>query len=231
MRGIIYFFYTVSFFITVLVFSFGTSYLSWYFCNKYKVNFVYSYFDTFPSLEHWGVIVGIPLLFRKIFLKFSYKQATFFYKNYVEQFVFTKYLLINFFIYFLLFMGILMLCWGGCDYLSVNLFEKYYDRPFSVEHYITALLITLFTYRPLIQDTKKISEKSFFKYYETKGRLISSETRAYVKKRDKGKCQQCGSKRKLEYDHIKPHSKGGSNRVHNIQLLCMKCNREKSDAY
>jgi len=39
---------------------------------------------------------------------------------------------------------------------------------------------------------------------------------------------QCESKEKLEYDHIIPISKGGSNTERNVQLLCEKCNREKS---
>ncbi|MBF0103144.1 MAG: HNH endonuclease, partial [Desulfobacterales bacterium] len=40
---------------------------------------------------------------------------------------------------------------------------------------------------------------------------------------------RCGSRENLEYDHIIPVSKGGSNTARNIELLCEKCNREKSD--
>jgi tetratricopeptide (TPR) repeat protein len=57
---------------------------------------------------------------------------------------------------------------------------------------------------------------------------ISSSVRQEVWRRDEGKCVNCGSRENLEYDHIIPVSKGGSNTVRNIELLCEKCNREKT---
>lgn len=57
---------------------------------------------------------------------------------------------------------------------------------------------------------------------------ISSEVRREVWRRDEGKCVKCGSRERLEYDHIIPVSKGGSNTVRNIELLCESCNRTKS---
>ena len=57
---------------------------------------------------------------------------------------------------------------------------------------------------------------------------IAEEVRIYVWRRDQGKCVYCNSNKKLEYDHIIPVSKGGSNTARNIQLLCEACNRTKS---
>lgn len=60
-------------------------------------------------------------------------------------------------------------------------------------------------------------------------RRISREIQDRVWRRDEGKCVVCGSNEKLEFDHIIPFSKGGANTYRNVQLLCEKCNREKSN--
>ncbi|MDR3413992.1 MAG: HNH endonuclease [Formivibrio sp.] len=59
---------------------------------------------------------------------------------------------------------------------------------------------------------------------------IPSEVRREVWRRDGGVCVKCGSRRNLEYDHIVPVSKGGSNTARNIELLCETCNRTKSNS-
>jgi len=65
---------------------------------------------------------------------------------------------------------------------------------------------------------------------EARRRSIPQRVRTYVWRRDGGRCVQCGSREGLEFDHIVPVSKGGSNTARNIQLLCETCNREKSDS-
>ncbi len=65
--------------------------------------------------------------------------------------------------------------------------------------------------------------------YGTRRERIPEHIRIAVWRRDGGKCARCGSREKLEYDHIVPVSKGGSNTERNIELLCERCNREKGN--
>lgn len=61
-------------------------------------------------------------------------------------------------------------------------------------------------------------------------RLIPSEVKKNVWKRDQGKCVLCDSTKNLHFDHDLPFSKGGTSLTEkNIRLLCAKCNLAKSD--
>ena len=61
-------------------------------------------------------------------------------------------------------------------------------------------------------------------------RLIPTNVKREVWKRDKGRCVMCGSNINLHFDHDIPFSKGGSSlTAKNIQLLCEKCNLKKHD--
>ena len=64
----------------------------------------------------------------------------------------------------------------------------------------------------------------------SQSRYVSETTKKVVYSRDGGVCQCCGNDKQLEYDHISPYSCGGSSEVSNIQLLCRKCNRSKSNS-
>jgi HNH endonuclease len=56
---------------------------------------------------------------------------------------------------------------------------------------------------------------------------IPEGIRLFVWQRDDGKCVQCGSGERLEFDHIIPVIEGGSSTERNVQLLCEACNRAK----
>ena len=79
---------------------------------------------------------------------------------------------------------------------------------------------------------RKIAQKAIEQYGDIPAddrQPIPDNVKTYVWQRDKGKCVKCGGNEKLEFDHIIPFSKGGSNTERNLQLLCEKCNREKSN--
>ncbi len=61
-------------------------------------------------------------------------------------------------------------------------------------------------------------------------RLIPTQVKVAVWKRDRGKCAICGSTTNLHYDHDLPFSKGGSSITEkNVRILCAKCNLKKHD--
>lgn len=66
-------------------------------------------------------------------------------------------------------------------------------------------------------------------------RLMTKKLREFIKKRDNYTCCNCGNSvyaepnLLLEIDHIIPVSKGGCTNEENLQTLCWKCNRSKSN--
>jgi len=106
---------------------------------------------------------------------------------------------------------------------------------FNKSHwYIKEVIVTEIEY--MLDTLQILVEPDFVPSQETSeeadkdrpDRYIPPDVKLEVWRRDQGKCVQCGSKEKLEYDHIIPVAKGGSNTARNVQLLCEKCNREKS---
>ncbi|MGB8603535.1 HNH endonuclease [Bradyrhizobium sp.] len=60
-------------------------------------------------------------------------------------------------------------------------------------------------------------------------RLIPSDVKKEVWKRDEGRCVICGDIKNLHFDHDLPFSKGGTSiSAKNVRLLCMKHNLQKS---
>lgn len=61
-------------------------------------------------------------------------------------------------------------------------------------------------------------------------RVIPTNVKVEVWKRDGGKCAICGAKDELHFDHIVPFSRGGTSlTAANVQLLCARHNLQKHD--
>lgn len=83
--------------------------------------------------------------------------------------------------------------------------------------------IFVFLLRPLKGKASEVVASDF-----EHTRLIPTDVKVAVWKRDKGQCVICGAKTNLQYDHDLPFSKGGTSlSVENVRILCLKCNLKK----
>jgi len=80
-------------------------------------------------------------------------------------------------------------------------------------------------------DTPEIAVRIKEPAAGSKRNTLSRETQKQVFDRDGGKCQYCGSQQNIQYDHIIPFSKGGSDEVSNLQILCRDCNLSKGAGF
>ena len=94
---------------------------------------------------------------------------------------------------------------------------------------------------PMTEETivaliQKLEDKLTFTTFAKEQRsLMTSKLRQQIKERDKYTCQYCGNSINqepnllLEIDHKIPVSKGGLTEESNLQTLCWRCNRTKSN--
>lgn len=79
-----------------------------------------------------------------------------------------------------------------------------------------------------VADDETTHSKSFVE--APRRRIIPSNVKQTVWKRDGGRCCICQSTDELHFDHVLPFSKGGTSLVaENVQLLCARHNLSKSN--
>lgn len=123
------------------------------------------------------------------------------------------------------------MCRVTTRYRQVN-YSKYSYKVNNIIAYVT------FTYSQFMTKYHDLQDIGFIttlnKYYSDNQRsLMTRELREYIKQRDNYTCQICGKYMPdevgLQIDHIIPVSKGGKTVPSNLQVLCSKCNGNKSD--
>jgi hypothetical protein len=123
------------------------------------------------------------------------------------------------------------------DYELVKVYEKILPGIWSVKGFFNLIDYKIINdgRRNVYHFTLKLFDKNIHNpdlpTTELKhSRIIPSEVKKAVWKRDGGKCVLCGSSKNLHFDHELPFSKGGSSlTAKNIRILCAKCNLAKSD--
>ena len=77
-------------------------------------------------------------------------------------------------------------------------------------------------------DFPEVKEQGTLIY---KKQPIQDLIRWEVFERDDFTCNECGSRRFLQADHIIPESKGGETTLENLQTLCKRCNVKKGNKW
>ena len=118
----------------------------------------------------------------------------------------------------------------------VKVYEKVFSGVWSLKGFFDLLDYKIVNdgKRNVYRFILKLSERNTDNYLRTQTnlehtRLIPSEVKKEVWKRDGGKCVICEGVKNLHFDHDLPFSKGGTSLSDkNVRLLCMKHNLAKS---
>lgn len=119
----------------------------------------------------------------------------------------------------------------------IKVYEKIMDGVWSLKGYFDLLDYKVINdgarniFRFILRLAETQDERGGEDVQLSHTRLIPSEIKKEVWKRDDGRCVYpgCGANVNLHFDHILPFSKGGTSlTAKNVRLLCMKHNLEKS---
>lgn len=116
--------------------------------------------------------------------------------------------------------------------IKFSLEEKEYQEMIRMKEELGADSIEeLFMKLKKIAKEKTTSKVKIKKARKTKiktGRYIPKSVKEKVRAKADGKCEICGSRRHLEFEHKIPFAKGGTNGVDNIKLYCRSCNQRSA---
>ncbi len=125
----------------------------------------------------------------------------------------------------------------GLNYELANIEEPFlyflYISPGGRSRNENKITIDISIIQTLVREvSKSVSKKGHSKHQRS---IMTNDLREAIKKRDNYTCCKCGNSiygepnLLLEVDHIIPISKGGKTEASNLQTLCWRCNRLKSN--
>ena len=85
---------------------------------------------------------------------------------------------------------------------------------------------TIFNFALRAHEVEKYKTLTKAESLGSSSRYIPTALKKAIYERDKV-CTLCGSKHRLEYDHIRPYSMGGKTEYKNLRLLCRSCNQRQ----
>ncbi|MCP4108580.1 MAG: HNH endonuclease [Desulfobacteraceae bacterium] len=108
------------------------------------------------------------------------------------------------------------------------------SRVLNVETWVKRIMkvapVTAISQELVRFDTQQTTNPEISGAEYQQGELFGYEIREYLLEKWGRKCAYCGKKNvPLEIEHIRAKSRGGSDRVSNLTLACIKCNQRKGN--
>jgi 5-methylcytosine-specific restriction endonuclease McrA len=118
----------------------------------------------------------------------------------------------------------------GKDWLPPSLQSRVDNVVHWVNRIKAAAPVTAVAVETVRFDTQKIRNPEISGIEYQQGELLGYEIREYLLEKWQRTCAYCGKKAlPLQFDHIHPRSRGGTDSITNLTLACSPCNQRKSN--
>lgn len=115
-------------------------------------------------------------------------------------------------------------------WLPPSLMARYYQTMAWIRKLNLLCPIGLISYENVKFDTQKMENENISSVEYQQGELLGYTVKEYLLEKYNRTCVYCDKKNvPLEVEHVRPKSKGGSNRISNLTIACHDCNQKKGN--